>query len=190
MPLALGGAFALLAAGLALVAIAGAMTGKGRAQRAADLAAISAARSMRDDLPRLLSPATLPDGSPNPRHVDKVAYLVRARSAALEAAGANGVDAKRLRLGFPDAVSFAPVRARVVVAAELEVGEEHPQIEASAVAEAGAPSRGGGGAMAPMASGGGYSGPLAYRSGEGMRPDVAAALDRMAAAAAGAGLTP
>ena len=54
--LALGGAFALLAAALALVAIAAAVTGKGRAQRAADLAAISAARSMRDDLSHLLSP--------------------------------------------------------------------------------------------------------------------------------------
>jgi len=54
LPLALGGSLALIAAALALVAIAGAVTGKGRAQRAADLAAISAARSMRDDLPRLL----------------------------------------------------------------------------------------------------------------------------------------
>ncbi len=39
-----------------------------------------------------------------------------------------------------------------------------------------------------MASGGGYSGPLVYRNGEGMRPDVAAAFDRMAAAAARAGI--
>jgi hypothetical protein len=38
-----------------------------------------------------------------------------------------------------------------------------------------------------MASGGGYSGPLAIRQGEGMRPDVARAFDRMAAAAAHAG---
>jgi hypothetical protein len=34
-----------------------------------------------------------------------------------------------------------------------------------------------------MASGGGYSGPLAYRQGKPMRPDVAEAFDRMAAAA-------
>jgi hypothetical protein len=39
-----------------------------------------------------------------------------------------------------------------------------------------------------MASGGGYSGPLVYRQGHGMRPDVAAAFDRMAAAAGQAGL--
>ena len=93
MLLALGGAFALIAAALALVAIAGAVTGKGRVQRAADLAAISAARSMRDDLPRLLSPPTLPNGLPNPRHIEKAAYLARARAAALDAARANGVGA-------------------------------------------------------------------------------------------------
>ncbi|HWH20847.1 MAG TPA: pilus assembly protein TadG-related protein, partial [Solirubrobacterales bacterium] len=59
--LALGGCFILIAAACALVAIAGAVTGKGRAQRAADLAAISAVRSMRDDLSELLSPPLLPN---------------------------------------------------------------------------------------------------------------------------------
>jgi len=62
LPLALGGCFVLIAAAIALVAIAGAVTGKGRAQRAADLAAISAVRSMRDDLSQLLSPPRLPNG--------------------------------------------------------------------------------------------------------------------------------
>lgn len=187
LPLALGGAFALIAAALALVAIAGAVAGKGRVQRAADLAAISAARSMRDDLPRLLSPPALPNGLPNPRHLEKAAYLARARAAALDAARANGVGATHLRLGFPDARSFAPVRARAVVVAGLAVGGGRMRTEASAVAEAAAPpaTRG---AMPVTASGGGYSGTLVYRQGEGMRPDVAAAFDRMAAAAAGAGL--
>jgi len=187
LPLALGGAFALIAAALALVAIAGAVTGKGRAQRAADLAAISAARSMRDDLPRLLSPPTLPDGRPNPSHLEKAAYLARARLAALDAATANGVGAAHLRLGFPDADSFAPVRAEATVVADLAVGGGRRKTGASAVAEAGAPSTPSG-AMPAMASGGGYGGPLVYRQGEGMRPDVAAAFDRMASAAAGAGL--
>src|SRR3954462_5942991 len=100
LPLALGGCFVLLATALALVAIAGAVTGKGRVQRAADLTAISAARSMRDDLPRLLSPPTLPNGLPNPDHLDKLAYLARARLAATEAGEANGVDPARLRLDF------------------------------------------------------------------------------------------
>src|SRR6185436_1438594 len=91
LPLALGGALALLGLGLALVAIAGAVTGKGRVQRAADLIAVSAARSMRDDLSRLLTPERLPDGSRNPDHLSKEAYLWRARAAALEAGWRNGV---------------------------------------------------------------------------------------------------
>ncbi len=189
LPLALGGAFALIAAALALVAIAGAVTGKGRAQRAADLAAISAARSMRDDLPRLLSPPTLPNGLPNPRHLEKAAYLARARAAALDAAKANGVAPTHLRLAFPDEGSFAPVRAKAVVTGDLEVGGGSTRAEASAVAEAGAPPSPSSAEMPSMASGGGYSGPLVYRQGHGMRPDVAAAFDRMAAAAAHAGLT-
>jgi Transglycosylase SLT domain/D-alanyl-D-alanine carboxypeptidase/Putative Flp pilus-assembly TadE/G-like len=185
--LALGGTFVLLAAVLALVAIAGAVTGKGRVQRAADLAAISAARSMRDDLPRLLSPPLLPNGLPNPVHIEKLAYLARARSAAVGAGRANGVDPVRLRVAFPDRGSFAPVQARVVVVARLETGAAASPVEASALAEAAAPPASTG-AMPETASGGGYSGPLAYRDGEGMRPDVAAAFDRMAAAARAAGV--
>src|SRR3954453_8339901 len=96
--LVVGGIFVLLAGALALVAIAGAITGKGRVQRAADLAAISAARSMRDDLSRLLSPARLPDGSANPRHIEKGTYLTRARGAAIAAARGNGVSAAHLRI--------------------------------------------------------------------------------------------
>ena len=187
--LALGGVFVLLAGALALVAIAAAVTGKGRAQRAADLAAISAARSMRDDLPRLLAPPTLPNGLPNPRHLPKLLYLQRARGAAGEAAEANGVALARLRISFPDRSSFAPVRARAKILAELDMGGGRTQVEASAVAEAGAPlTASGPGTMPSMASGGGYSGSLVYRSGEGMRPDVGAAFDRMASAAAADGL--
>jgi Transglycosylase SLT domain/D-alanyl-D-alanine carboxypeptidase/Putative Flp pilus-assembly TadE/G-like len=185
--LVLGGAFVLLAGALALVAIAGAVTGKGRVQRAADLAAISAARSMRDDLPRLLSPSTLPNGLPNPTHIDKRAYLTRARLAAVDAGKANGVDPDRLQLSFPDSGSFAPVRAKASVVARLDVGTEHGEVEAWAVAEAAAPM--GATGASTVASGGGYNGPLVYRTGEGMRPDVAAAFDRMAAAARGAGIS-
>ncbi len=188
LPLALGAAFALIAAALALVAIAAAITGKGRVQRAADLAAISAARSMRDDLERLLSPVRLPDGSLNPRHIGKAVYLARARSAAIEAAKANGVSPAHLRISFTDGESFAPVRAKAIVAAEVEVGDAGSRTEATAVAEAAAPSGPSRGSPATMATGGGYSGPLVYRQGHGMRPDVAAAFDRMATAASQAGL--
>jgi hypothetical protein len=189
LPLALGGAIALVAGALALVAIAGALVGKGRAQRAADLAAISAARSMRDDLERLLSPARLSDGSPNPRHIEKAAYLARARLAAMQAGKANDVAAGSLRISFPDQASFAPARVKAVVLAEVEVGKKHSHTEASAIAEAAAPSSPTGETSPAMATGGGYSGPLVYRQGHGMRPDVAAAFDRMAASAARAGIS-
>ncbi len=187
--LALGGALALIVAALALVAIAAALTGKGRAQRAADLAAISAARSMRDDLARLLAPPRLPNGLPNPAHMEKAEYLARARSTAVAVARGNGVDGSRLGVSFPDLGSFAPVRVKAVVRGTLDLGAgwERAEVEASAVAEAAAPT-GATDSMSATASGGGYSGPLVYRDGEGMRPDVAAAFDRMAAAAASAGL--
>jgi hypothetical protein len=187
--LALGGSFALIVAALALVAIAGAVTGKGRAQRAADLAAISAARSMRDDLPRLLSPPRLPNGLPNTDHLTKTAYLARARVTATRIARANGLDATRLDVDFPDRSSFAPVRVKAAVVGSLDLERgDRIEVEAFAVAEAAAPTSTASGASPRMASGGGYSGPLVYRSGEGMRPDVAAAFDRMAAAASRDGI--
>jgi Transglycosylase SLT domain/D-alanyl-D-alanine carboxypeptidase len=187
--LALGGCLVLIAAALALVAIAGAVTGKGRAQRAADLVAISAVRSMRDDLPKLLAPPRLPNGLANPSHLGKAAYLARAREAALAAGRGNEVDPSRLRISFPDRSSFAPLRAKATVVAKLELGSgEPPDVEASAEAEAAAPLTSAGEGPA-IASGGGYSGPLVYRDGKGMRPDVAAAYDRMAAAAAADGIT-
>jgi len=185
--LALGGIFVLLAATVALVAIAGAVTGKGRVQRAVDLAAISAARSMRDDLPRLLSPPTLDGGAPNPSHLTKLQYLARARAAAVAAAKANGAKPALVELSFPDASSFPPLRAKAVLRARLDLPSGGEGVEAAAEAEAAA-SYGASGGATEMASGGGYGGPLVYRDGEGMRPDVAAAYDRMAAAARGAGI--
>jgi transglycosylase-like protein with SLT domain/D-alanyl-D-alanine carboxypeptidase-like protein/putative Flp pilus-assembly TadE/G-like protein len=190
LPLALGGCFVLIAAVIALVAIAGAVTGKGRAQRAADLAAISAVRSMRDDLPNLLSPPLLPNGAPNPSHIEKSTYLERAREAALAAGRHNEVGPSNLRIAFPDRSSFAPLRAKTTVVGKLELGSGmSPEVEASAEAEAAAPVTSAGGEGPAIASGGGYSGPLVYRNGEGMRPDVAAAYDRMTAAAAADGIT-
>jgi hypothetical protein len=187
--LAIGGCFVLIAAALALVAIAGAITGKGRAQRAADLAAISAVRSMRDDLPKLLSPPRLPSGAPNPSHIAKSTYLAEARDAAVTAARHNEVDPGRLRIVFPDRSSFAPLRAKATVVAKLDLGSGMRSVEASAEAEAAAPVSAAGGEGPAIASGGGYSGPLVYRGGKGMRPDVAAAYDQMAAAAAADGIT-
>ncbi len=194
LPAVLGACAAILVLALALTAIGGAITGKGRVQRAADLAALSGARSMRDAYERLFTPAFLPGGAPNPAHLSKAAYLARAAAAARDAARANGVAPNRLHVRFPDAESFGPVRIRADVDGELDRDTIPPgsrrravPVLAHAVAEAAPPVSFGG--MPAMASGGGYSGPLAYRQGKPMRPDVAEAFDRMAASARRAGIS-
>jgi hypothetical protein len=196
LPLVLGAGFVVLLAAAILVALGGAVSGAATAQRGADLAALSAVRSMRDDLPRLTAPARLSNGRPNPRHLGRAPYLARAVAAAREAAARNGLDPSRLEVRFPDAVSPAPLRARVAVEARLDGSHIAPgrgrdrqgEIRFVAHAEAAASVADAAGATPTMATGGGYSGPLVYRQGKGMRPDVAAAFDRMAAAAAKAGI--
>jgi soluble lytic murein transglycosylase-like protein len=192
LPLVLGAAVAIVLSATLLVALGGAVTGVARAQRLADLTALSAARSMRDDFQRLFVPARLDDGTPNPRHLSRRAYLSRALAAGREAADRNDADPGRVRIEFPDEESFAPVRVRVHVLGRLEVRPggrrgESVDIEATAVAVASPANTPAGGAPT-VATGGGYAGPLAYRQGEPMRPDVARAFDRLAAAAQGAGL--
>jgi len=81
----------------------------------------------------------------------------------------------------------AEIPPEALPAAEGASARESIRVEARAVAEAAPPSSGWTG-VEGRASGGGYSGPLAYRDGEGMRPDVAAAYDRMAAAGRAAGV--
>jgi hypothetical protein len=109
--LLLGIAFALLV-GLGFFAALGhALLGKGRYQRAADLAAVSAARSMRDDFPRLFQ-GYGSDG-PGPGALDRRSYLDRARDAAIAAVRANGASLAPADVSFPDAGSFAPPRVRV-----------------------------------------------------------------------------
>jgi hypothetical protein len=189
----IGAAIALIFAALILTAIGGAVTGKARVQRAADLAALSGARSMRDDFDRLFARVRLENGAPNPAHLTKREYLAHAETAARDAAEKNGVEPGRLAVRFPDAESFAPLRVRARVEGEVDAGalpgsdasgaRKSPRIPvvAHAVAEATPPSSYTG--MPTQATGGGYSGPLVYRQGKPMRPDVAAAFDRMAAAA-------
>jgi soluble lytic murein transglycosylase-like protein len=184
----LGVVAAALVGTLVLVAFGQALGGKSRHQRAADLAAVSAAHRMSDDYFRLFEPATLPNGLPNPHHLTTAAYLLRARSAAVRAAARNEVRIGLSDVAFPGG-GFAPTRVRVSargrVGVRVENGEgrrarHSVEVGATATAEL-APLAGGG--MPSMASGGGYSGPLAYRSGKPMRPDVALAFDRMAVAA-------
>src|SRR6185503_10104430 len=101
------------------------------------------------------------------------------------------------------ATSFAPLRVRAELVASVDTealrgrpkrrwtGEQASardaiEIEVTAEAVAAPPSS----STVPRttARGGGYSGPLAYRQGQPMRPDVALAFDRLAAAARRAGV--
>jgi hypothetical protein len=193
LPALVGMLAAVAALAIALVALGGAATAKGRAQRAVDLAAVSAARSMRDDFGRLFVPARSPDGRRDPRHLSRDLYLERARANASEAAARNGLDPRALRVTFPDGDSFGPLQVEVRARARIALDEDergrpvrHTRVASTAAAQPGS------GAVADpgqptVAEGGGYSGPLAYRQGRPMRPDAAAAFDRLARAAAAAG---
>lgn len=193
LPAVLGIAVLAIALALILVAIGGAATAKGRLQRAADLAALSAARSMRDELSGLFVPARLPGGSPDPEHIERSDYLARATAAARDAAAANGADPALVVVRFPDGSSIAPLQVRVRIEATIETdapggSDAGARTDVAAEAEVSPPSAPAGSSQPAMASGGGYSGPLAYRQGKPMRPDVAAAFDRMASAAAADGI--
>lgn len=198
LPAVLGISILIVALALILVALGGAATAKGRLQRGADLAAISAARSMRDDFDRLFVPAVLPNGVPNPAHLDRSEYLARARAAARVGAERNDLEPNLIDFAFPDGQSFAPLRVRVDIEAEVAIGGERElggtagpaqRTSASAEAEVTLDSAPGVSGPSATAEGGGYEGPLAYRQGEPMRPDVAIAFDRMAAAARSAGVS-
>ena len=146
------------------------------AQRAADLAALAGAKAMREAFGRLFEPP-LVDGAPNPAHLSREAYLALGVEAAEGAAENNGAD--DVAVTFPAADPLAPTRIRVAVRDRIEVrggGSVDPKVAAEA--ELVPPSVG------PVsAAAGQYSGALAYRDGSPMRPDVAMAYDRMAAAA-------
>ena len=58
----------VLATTLVLFTFGNALGAKARHQRAADLAAVTAAQVMRDLYPRLFEPPFLEPGVPNPRH--------------------------------------------------------------------------------------------------------------------------
>jgi hypothetical protein len=185
--LLLGAVFALIFGIGVLGALGKALLGKGRYQRAADLSAVSAARSMRDDFTRLFEPVEDERGEPNPRHLEKGEYLSRARSTAVEIARLNGADADAVEVRFPDVDSFAPLRVRVALRGGVSIRpadapSERIGIRARAEAELTPP---GSVVSSPdlEASGGGYTGPLSHRQGKPMRPDVALAFDRMVGAA-------
>ena len=180
--LVLGLAMALLLGALVLGAIAQGIGTHGNQQGAADLAALAGARAMHEAYAGLFEPPVVAD-RPNPAHRERGAYLALGRRAAVATARRNG--AEHVVVTFPDAATFAPVRVRVEIRDDIAVGRSE-RVPAGARAEAElAPP----GDLASTSAGAGeYGGPLAYRQGKPMRPDVAAAFDRMAAAAARAGL--
>jgi len=189
--LVLGVVAAVLVGVLVLAAFGQALGAKSRHQRGADLAAMSAAATMKDAYPRLFEPPVLRGGVPNPRHLSESEYRGLAVAAALRAGRRNGVPVRPTDVAFPGS-PVAPTRVRVQVRGRERVRVEPGRgerarrevaVEAAATAELSATGAGLG--MPDTASGGGYSGPLAYRQGKPMRPDVAQAFDRMAAAADG-----
>jgi Transglycosylase SLT domain/D-alanyl-D-alanine carboxypeptidase len=176
---------ALLAGTLVLFGFGQALGARGKHQRAADLAAVSAAQVMRDNYARLFQPPFLRAGVPNPRHLSTPAYLALARAAAHRGARRNGAGSAELQVDFPDG-DFAPTRVSVSLRGSGDVrlagGRRPDRIEVNARATA---------ELIPeddlghtgVADTGGYDGPFATRQGERMRPDVAQAFDRMAEAA-------
>ena len=161
--LLIGGLVAIGAGAVVLGAFAAGLGGRDAAQRAADLAALAGARAMHDAYERLFEPARI-EGRPNPRHLDKDAYVALGRDAATRVARANG--APRAEVGFPDARTIAPVRISVDVRRQIEIGSTGITMRASAEAELAPPP---GAGQPAFATGGGYDGPLAYRQGKPMR---------------------
>ena len=177
------GQAAVLMTGVLVVVVLGALVLGGIAQglglrsdqqRAADLAALAGGRVLLEGQDRLFS---LPD---DPRHLEKRELELRAKAAAVETAQRNG--ATVVRAEVRDDGGLTPMRVRVDVVDGLRVtGQRRIEDTVRAEAEVVPPSTVDG-FGAPGT--GDYAGPFAERQGKRMRPDVARAFDRMAAAAA------
>jgi len=172
---------AVVVGAFALGELARALGAHGHGQRAADLGALAGARKMRELYPRLFEPAVI-DGVPNPKHLERAAYLAAGRQTAERVALANG--ARDAVVAFPSADAIAPVviRVAVVMPAEVRIGGQRRIADVRETADA---------ELVPFAAqqagipiGDDYRGPLAYREGKPMRPDVALAFDRLVSAAA------
>jgi hypothetical protein len=173
---------AVLVGAGALGTIARALGDHQQHRGASDLAALAGADALRAAQPRLFEPAEI-DGVPNPRHLERPAYLALARRAAIATARRNG--ARSVSVTFPDGTALAPTRVAVRITDAIHAAGGAVADDAAAVAEL-AP------VVLPTAGGdlsGEYHGPLATRQGKPMRPDVAQAFDRMAGAARDDGVT-
>lgn len=149
-------------------------------QRAADLAALAAARVVADRYADVHAPSG--DGAGRvpvpPGALERDDLVALAARAARTTAVANGADARRMTVAFPGAgPAEVPLRVAVRI---TRPGDGPADRDVRAVAEAVPPAAG---LVAGAAGAGQYAGPLAYRDGRPMRPDVAQALDRLRAAA-------
>ena len=150
---------AVLVGAVVLLGLGNALGAKGRYQRAADLAAISAAQVMRDLYPRLFEPPYVAPDVPNPRHLEEREYRAAAVTAAIRGGRRNRVEIRAGDVSFPES-AFAPTRVTVRVRGEARVSlggdggrpKARLRIRASAAAEL-TPSAGG--AFPGTASGGG-----------------------------------
>jgi len=133
--LMLGVVGAVLVGAALLFAFGNALGAKGRYQRAADLAAISAAQVMRDLYPRLFEPPFIQPDVPNPRHLEEVEYRELAVAAAVRGADRNGVSLRASDVSF-GGTAVAPTRVTVRVRGEVRV-------QLGAGARAGGGTRGG-----------------------------------------------
>jgi soluble lytic murein transglycosylase-like protein len=179
---AVGVLLALLLGALVLGGVARGLAVHGERRRAADLAALAAARAMRDAQARVFTPAWS-GGRPDPAHLERAAYLAIGRRVAVQTARRNG--ARDVAVTFPGAAGqLAPVRVAVTVRDPIRVAGRSLADAVTAEAELVPP---GAGLPAGPPGAGEYRGPFAKRQGKRIRPDVAAAFDRMAAAARAAG---
>jgi hypothetical protein len=167
-------AIVVLGGALVLGSVARVFGGAGDDQQAADLGALAAAKWMSGVYPRVYEPAVVA-GRINPGALTRSAYLDQGRAAAVGTARANGA-AGVVSVAFPGARGqIAPTQVAVRVRAARATAELVPSATDP---------------LAGLGANNQYNGPFAFRQGKPMRPDVALAFDRLAAAARSeAGLT-
>ena len=168
---ALAGAI-LLIGGVAAFWVGVAHAAMARAQTVADLTALSSGRRLRELLPAIVADTTR----------TRRAWRAEVRAVAADIARANGVRLERF--SWPEGERWPPTTVQVTVAAAGPVGTQVRAVARAAIAP------GSGGLPESWAEGGAgqYEGPLVTRDGKPMCPAVAAAFDRMDAAAHLAGV--
>jgi hypothetical protein len=160
-------AMVVLGGALILGSVARVFGGEGSDQQAADLGALAAAKRMSGVYSRVYE-APIVAGRVNPDALARSAYLGLGQAAAVAAARANGASGE-VAVSFPGAHGqIAPTQVTVRVGGQRATAELVPA---------------GTDPLSGLGANNQYNGPFAFRQGKPMRPDVAPAFDRMAAAA-------